>query len=139
MKASPEILTTKHKQMLSKLGVQAIYLFGSRALQTHTAASDYDYAILMQNKGHSKGDDVYFALYNLLTEISPRTLENDIIDIVYLRDVGLELRFHVIRYGQVIYDHNPQARINFEVETELLYCDYRPLLDEFDKIILEGL
>jgi len=139
MKASPKILTTKHKQMFSKLEVQAIYLFGSRALQTHTTASDYDYAILMPDKGHSKGDDVYFALYNLLTEISPRTLENDVIDIVYLRDVGLELRFHVIRYGQVIYDVNPRARINFEVETELLYCDYRPLLDEFDKIILESL
>ena len=67
------------------------------------------------------------------------TRENDVIDIVFLKNVGLELRFHVIRYGTVLYDDDPQRRLAFEAETTLLYCDYRPILDQFDKAILQSL
>src|SRR3989338_6359291 len=105
------------KKTLRKLKVQAVYLFGSRALGKETALADYDYAILIAKKGHSKGDSLYFQLYELLSKISPRTLKNDIIDIVFLRDAGLELRQHVIRYGKVIFDGVPKARARFETET----------------------
>lgn len=128
-----------HAQTLSALGVQAVYIFGSRAQDREGPLSDYDYAVLFKEKGHARGDDLYMKLYNLFADISPRTLKNDVIDIVYLRDVGLELKFHVIRYGKVIYDADPLARVNFESMTTLLYCDYRPILDEFDKTILKRL
>ena len=101
--------------------------------------SDYDYAVLLKEKGHSRGDDLYLKLYNFFADISPRTLQNDVIDIVYLRDAGLELKFHVVRYGKVIFDSDLLARVNFESMTTLLYCDYRPILDEFDKTILKSL
>ncbi len=119
--------------------IQAVYLFGSRALRIESPLADYDYGILVDKKGHSKGDILYFQLYELLSKISPRRLENDIIDIVFLRDVGLELRQHVIRYGKVLFDGAPKARLRFETETTLLYCDYRPILDQFDRNILESL
>lgn len=128
-----------HHQTLRQLGVKAVYLFGSRAQGREGPLSDYDYAILMEDEGHLRGDDLYFKLYDLFSEISPRTLENDIIDIVFLRDAGLELRFHVIRYGIVLFDEVPQERLKFESETTLLYCDYRPHLDKFDQIILQSL
>jgi predicted nucleotidyltransferase len=126
-----------HYPILEKGGVQAIYLFGSRAQGKENPLSDYDYAVLLKEKGYSKGDPLYFQLYNLFSEVSPRTLKNDVIDIIFLRDAGLELRFHVIRYGVVLYDKNPKERLDFESETMILYCDYRPLLDEFDQAILE--
>ncbi|HCU25710.1 MAG TPA: hypothetical protein DF383_11900 [Deltaproteobacteria bacterium] len=119
--------------------VLAVYLFGSRAQGIENPLADYDYGILTRQKGHRRGDALYQKLYDILSEISPRTLANDVIDIVFLRDAGLELRFHVIRYGKILYDRDPGARLAFEVQTGLLYCDYRPLLDEFDRVILESL
>lgn len=131
--------SAEDRSELASLGVQALYLFGSRAQGCAHALSDYDYAILMKDVGHYRGDDLYQRLYDILSSRSPRTQKNDVIDIVFLRDAGLELRFHVIRYGIVLFDADPTSRLNFESDTTLLYCDYRPILDMFDKAILEAL
>ncbi len=133
-----EFFTLEQTKKLHELGIQAVYLFGSRAMGAEHPLSDYDYAVLTE-VGHSKGDDLYFKLYDLFSEVSPRTLQNDVIDIVFLRDVGLELQFHVIRYGQILFDADPRARLHFEEKAGLLYCDYRPILDQFDKTILQSL
>lgn len=130
-------LQNKHFNILKNTDVQAIYLFGSRALGVTTPLSDYDYAVLTRDSSHQKGDGLYHILYDIFSEISPRTLKNDIIDIVYLKNIGLEMRYHVVRYGKILYDHDELARLDYEVKTALLYCDYRPILDEFDKQILE--
>jgi len=127
------------RQSLEHLGVQALYLFGSRAMGFAHERSDYDYAVLVNEVGHKRGDDLYEKLYDLLSAISPRALENDVIDIVFLRDAGLELRFHVIRHGRILFESDLSARMNFEAMTTLLYCDYRPVLDEFDRNLLESL
>ena len=101
--------------------------------------SDYDYAILLKESGHRRGDDLYEKIYDLLSRVSPRHLENDVIDIVFLRDIGLELRFHVIRHGVILFEQDTAARMDFEAQTTLLYCDFRPILDEFDRNLLESL
>lgn len=132
-------LTIRHQRILKAHGVLAAYLFGSRAQGQEGPLSDYDYAVLTKDGGHSRGDELYSTLYDVFDEISPRTLANDTIDIVFLQDIGLELRFHVIRYGVVFFDDNPGARLDFEAQTTLLYCDYRPLLDRFDRTILQTL
>jgi predicted nucleotidyltransferase len=130
-------LKNRHIKLLKNTDVQAVYLFGSRALDMATPLSDYDYAILTRDDSHQKGDELYYALYDIFSDISPRTLENDVIDIVYLKNIGLEMRHHVIRYGKILYDVDSVTRLDFEVKTTLLYCDYRPILDEFDRQILE--
>ncbi len=135
----PLSITTEYAARLRAQGVVALYLFGSRALGTASEHSDYDYAVLLQETGHARGEPLYFALYNLLAEISPRTLDNDVIDIVFLRDAPLELRFHVVQHGRVLFDDDALNRVRFEELTVRLYCDYRPILDEFDRTILGSL
>lgn len=125
------------EKVLTALGVEALYLFGSRALGKESELSDFDYGVLMPTGGHGKGDPLYLELYDLLSEVSERTLKNDIIDIVFLRDAGLELAFHVVRYGKVLFEKEVLARLNFEERITKLYCDYKPILDSFDKAILE--
>jgi predicted nucleotidyltransferase len=127
------------QQSIQKLGVVALYLFGSRSDGTNTQGSDYDYAVLMNDTGYTRGDVVYQRLYELLADISPRTLNNDVIDIVFLRDASLELQQHVIQHGELLYDHDPLQRTTFEAQVTLRYCDYRSLLDEFDKTIVDSL
>ena len=133
-------LTQSSKRALQALGVSSLYLFGSRAQGKAGPLSDYDFAVLMKvnhdKSAHKRGGDVYDQLYDILSPFCPRTLQNDIIDIVFLDSAPLELRMHVVRYGQPIFDLNPQARLNFEEHTTLQYCDYRPLLNMFDQAIL---
>lgn len=124
------------QQELRKIGVIALYLFGSRAQGAAGPLSDYDFGVLMDQNGHRRGGRIYDAMYDMLSPLCPRTLENDIIDIVFLNDAPLELRFHVIRYGHVLFDTNQRERLRFEASTMMLYCDYRPLLDQFDQAIL---
>lgn len=124
---------------LAALGVQSLYLFGSRAQGVEGPLSDYDFGVLMESEGHKRGGKIYDAMYDILAPLCPRTLDNDVIDIVFIRDAPLELCFHIIRYGQVLFDANPRGRGRFEDNTTMLYCDYRPLLDMFDKTILATL
>lgn len=132
-------LSKPDQNKLSALGVQALYLFGSRAQGVEGPLSDYDFGVLMPEEGHKRGGKLYDAMYDILAPLCPRTLENDVIDIVFVRDAPLELRFHIIRYGKVLYDADPRERGRFEDNTTMLYCDYRPLLDMFDKAILATL
>ena len=133
------VFNSKQLKTLNKLKVQAVYLFGSRAQGKEGPLSDYDYAVLLKERGHSKGDTLYFKLYDLFCEVSPRTLKNDVLDIVFLRDANLEICFHIIRYGKVLYEKMSQVRLDFEIQTTLLYCDYKPLLEKHDQEILQSL
>lgn len=132
-------LPQKIKKQLKKLGVTALYLFGSRAQGLAGPLSDYDYGVLIKNTKKTHDSKLYFKLYGILSPLCPRTLKNDIIDIIFLNQAPLELKFHIIKYGLVLFDANPQARLNFEEKTMLEYCDYRPILNMFDKIILASL
>lgn len=124
------------QKKLTILGVKVLYLFGSRAQGVAGPLSDYDFAVLMDRPGARRGDATYDALYDMLAPLCPRTLKNDVIDIVFLDAASLELRFHVIRYGQILLDVNPSARGRFEERTMEEYCDFRPLLDIFDHAVL---
>ena len=132
-------LKAKQIKQLSGLNVETVYLFGSRAQGKSGPFSDHDYAVLLKENGHFRGDELYFQLYDIFSEISKRELRNDVIDIVFLRDAGLELAFHVIRYGKIIFEKEVKTRLYFETITTLKYCDYRPILDEFDNAILEAI
>ena len=132
-------ISSAAQQQLKSLGVEAFYLFGSRALGVETPRSDFDFGVLMKTTGHKRGGEIYDALYDILSPLCERTLQNDVIDIVFLRDAPLELRAHIVRKGKVIFDESPLSRVNFEDKTIMEYCDYKPVLQMFDKAILASL
>ena len=41
--------------------------------------------------------------------------------------------------GEVLVDNDPAARLDFEVRSENLYMDFRPLLDAYDDELLRQL
>lgn len=127
------------KEELEKLSVFAMYLFGSRAIGAEHGRSDFDFAVLTRESGHKRGDALHDAIYDILSPLCKRTLKNDVIDIVFAAHAPLELRMHIIRYGKVLLDIDPKARFDFEEQTTNLYCDYRPILDMFDRAILDSL
>lgn len=122
-------LSISAQQQLAKLGVYAMYLFGSRAEGTAHDLSDYDFAVLTQNHQLPQErlfSDLYQKVYDILSPLCPRTYPNDIIDIVFLEQVPLELQFHIIRKGQVIMDADPAARLNQEAIIMLRFADFAP-------------
>lgn len=134
------ILPQTTKTQLKQLGVMALYLFGSRAQNIASPQSDYDFAILLDQALLSADHlQLYNALYDILSPFCPRTLENDVIDIVFLDQAGLEMRMHVVRYGQVLFDADPKQRLAFEEKTVLEYADFKPLLNIFDQAVLAAI
>lgn len=133
------ILSEETQKQLYELGVSTVYLFGSRAQDMETPLSDYDFGILLA-PGKSRSLELYNQLFSIFDPLCPRTRDNDVVDIVFLDNaVSLELRMHVVRYGRVLSDTDPRTRLRFEEQTMLHYCDYRPLLDMFDRAILASL
>lgn len=133
-------LSELQKKQLADLGVITLYLFGSRAQGTEHALSDFDFAILLNNRAQKEDRvDLYDKIYDILSPLCPRTLQNDIIDIVFLDSVGLELRMHVVRYGQILFDAQPKQHLKFEEDTIEQYCDFKPLLNIFDQAVLAAI
>lgn len=138
-------LSDETQRALAELGVVALYLFGSRAQGIEGPLSDYDFAVLVKDpqvlKDAKQKTVLYNALYNILSPLCPRTLANDIIDIVFLDDVRvpLELKMHVVEYGKILFEDHPRQRADFVEKTVEMYCDFRPILDMFDRAILARL
>lgn len=129
------VLSQKTKQQLKRLGVTALYLFGSRAQNLAGPLSDYDFGILMKKAGYDY-EKTYNSLYDILSPLCPRKFPNDIIDIVFLDRVSLELQINVIRYGRLLFNDNKNITANYEARIMLQTADFAPLRKSLSKIIL---
>lgn len=124
-------------EQMKQLGVAGVFLFGSQAVGATHANSDYDFGILLTQReilfDYKKRNIVYDQLYDLLaTQI--QQLVN--IDIVFLQDTDLQLRYHVLRDGQLQYVGDQKVVSDFMEQTMELYCDFAPLRKEFQAAVL---
>ena len=119
---------------IKKLGVSLIYLFGSYAEGKSLTLSDIDIGIIFADRSLSNKDfsQVYNKLYDIFTDVFPGRE----IDIVFLQKATLELRFDVIRHGKILYAASSTDRLDFEERTMLFYADFKPLLTEFNQVVL---
>jgi len=121
---------------LKKLKVGMVYLFGSYAEGVAGPASDYDIGVVFADPTivHGNTTEIYNVLYDIFSDIFD--LSNfRAIDIVFLERVSLELRFDVISHGVVLFEISPEFRLDFEERVEMLYRDFKPFLDEFNRTI----
>jgi predicted nucleotidyltransferase len=123
---------------LEALGVGVMYLFGSQAEGVAGSGSDIDVGIIFDNPKTATGDtvEIYNRLYALLSDVFDMENFRDL-DIVFLDRAPLELRFDVISHGTVLFETSRDFRLDFEERTALLYRDFRPLLKEIDRAVLE--
>lgn len=124
------------KKKLSDLGVGIVYLFGSHAEEIAGPLSDVDLGVVMTSPRHLAGSSN--DLYLMLFEIFGESVENsNKLDIVFLQQSPLELRFDVISHGHPLFEVSTAFRLDFEEKTMIDYCDFKPILQEFDQAILE--
>jgi len=119
---------------LEELGVSIVYVFGSRAEGKENSESDLDLGVVFENQ---PCDEEVSRLYNHVYDIFTDHFPDYSIDIIFLQKAGLELRFDAVRHGVVVYEISEDARFTFEETTMIMYADFKPLLEEFYKGILD--
>ena len=127
-------LSKKEKEELEKLGVGLIYLYGSMVEGIDNAGSDYDLGVVLV-KPQSNYYTIYPDLYLLLTMEIPKSKE---VDISFLDFSPPSFQFEVIKKGQVIYKISPQFQSDFEEKITRNYLDFKPFLEEYNRVTLEA-
>jgi len=118
---------------MKKLGIMAIYLFGSRAEGAPSFKSDIDIGIIL--KDTSRLEDtryLYKTIYNELSNVFPR---NEL-DIVFLQKAPVPLQYNAITSGRALYEDDPVTKADYEQDIINKYLDFKPMLDYIDSIAL---
>lgn len=111
------------KQQLKKLGVIAVYLFGSRAFGRAGALSDYDIGVLLHdNISAEKFLDTKLGLMRIFSGF----FKTDRVDIVILNEASSLLAMNIVADGRILFDFAHERRINFETKTTMKYLDRLP-------------
>lgn len=111
--------------------IVAVYLFGSRAEDTHTSQSDVDLAILLNNKIAAE-----FDLLDFIVSLE-RMLELPV-DAVVLNRAGEVLKFQVRLHGVLLYESDVRIRKEFEVTSRKYYEDFQYLHRRYAREVLYG-
>ncbi|MBI5215037.1 MAG: nucleotidyltransferase domain-containing protein [Ignavibacteriae bacterium] len=127
-------LTIDIQKRLHSCGVELVYLFGSHAEGTEHPLSDVDIGVVFSSPLSDENvSDMYNELYDIFTDVFPQHS----VDIVLLQRAGLELCFDVISHGKILFEAKPGSRYDFIEYIQIMYADFRPHLDEFNKQVLE--
>lgn len=125
-------------EKLKALQIVLAYLFGSHAEGVAGPSSDIDIGVVFSDPGIVRGNttEIYNKLFDIFSEAFDMSNFRTI-DIVFLERASLELRFDAISHGALLFEDSTDFRLDFEERTAALYRDFRPLLKEFDRAVLE--
>jgi len=99
-----------------------VYLFGSIARNDHTESSDLDIAVYVEENIKQDYFDIKSELYLNLS----RVLKINRIDIVVMNQCrNLILLNNIITHGQLIYEKNQSARIDYEQKISHNAIDFK--------------
>lgn len=127
--------STSEEEILRRLGVTGVVLFGSQARGNAGAASDYDIGVLREV---AMRDDIqekaqYEALYDMFSAKIGKIVD---IDIVFLDAAPLELQMHVARYGNPLFEAKSGVFATFKETVMIQYADFAPYRLMFQKQML---
>jgi len=98
------------------------YFFGSQLKGKTGPLSDYDIAIFLTPKPTSF--QFKYKLQHELTNI----FNYGQVDLIILNNAPIELKYHVITDGQIVYQKDSATKVEFEADTLSRYFDYLPVL-----------
>lgn len=131
--------TTVHQQQLCALfaerdEVVLAYLFGSQARGHAGPCSDYDIGVLVDETCTT---DRARLQARLAHEVAG-AVESNAIDIVLLARAPVELAYHVIAQGNLLYRRSCTAQVEYEAYVLGQYGDYLPVLRRQRQQIIEN-
>lgn len=123
---------------LVSLGVEIIYLFGSRASNTENLKSDVDLGIVFNNKLLLKDSLIlYKELYRIFSN-TPSIMSDAELDIILMQQSPIFLQFEIINTGKILFERSSRFRANYEEYIIKQYIDMKPMLDEFEYVTLKS-
>lgn len=129
-----EKLSKEIVSKLKELNIGIVYLFGSSILGIEREDSDIDIGIVfLDNRMLEKSFEVYNTLYEIFSQVFPKKE----LDIVFLDKAPLTLRFEVVNSGKILYTISEEFCLNYKERVVKEYIDFKPLLDEQDRSLLE--
>ena len=125
----------KLNKIAKKYCINTLYLFGSYATGKNTKLSDYDFAVILDEKIKPKDYDRYRLKIN--TEMI-RIANHDRIDVVILNEdkVPLLLKYNIIKDGKILMDRRKKERTRSEFEIMRRWLDWQYYEDLWGKIYL---
>ncbi|MBU0721931.1 nucleotidyltransferase domain-containing protein [Patescibacteria group bacterium] len=120
-----KILTKKQLNKLSrKYCINVIYLFGSQAEKNTTNQSDYDFAVLLDEK--IKPEEYGQYQIDIISELL-LLIKTDHIDLIILNNkkVPLLLKYNIIKQGKLLYEKKNSERIFLEVDILRHWFDWQ--------------
>ncbi|MFH1662189.1 MAG: nucleotidyltransferase domain-containing protein [Candidatus Falkowbacteria bacterium] len=137
-----EKLTKNQLNRLSKkYKINTFYVFGSQSTGKTTKLSDYDFAVLLDDKVPEKEYGNY--QIKIISELL-RLVNSNRIDLIILNDKrnSLLLKYNVIKNGKILYEKNKNKRVNIEVNILRRWLDWqyfeRLWGDIYVKCVAEG-
>lgn len=98
--------------------VEAIYAYGSLARGDAGPDSDLDLAVLLPPGGRIADP------LDLMAKVSRRVHRD--VDLVDLREAGLDLVWELLREGRLLYSRDPERTLAWEAERMTDYADFQP-------------
>lgn len=127
------------EEKLKNLGVIGVYLFGSQAESgTVGKLSDFDVAVLFKDPKNAFGDtsEIYGKLYDIFSKSFDLSGFKNI-DIIFLPNVSLQLQYHIITTGKILYSGDIEAILDHKEKIMMEYADFAPARNLFNRAILE--
>ncbi len=126
----------KQLNQFKKMGIEAVYLFGSQAQGFAHPLSDVDIGIVFSEpeKFEDKTMEPYLELHDIFSDIFPKIKQ---IDIVFLQFVPLNLQFNAIRDGKILFEKDNEKRLCYQEDILKRYLDMKYFYDLSDKYFLE--
>ena len=115
--------------------VIAVYLFGSYAKNRSRLDSDVDLAVLFEPK--IRPEKSYHLETKYFRDLSRIISKN--LDIVILNRAGELLVYEVFHQGLLIYQRDPDKRIEFQARRICYYLDFAPMMFRMRKGMMKKL
>ncbi len=133
-------LDKKVQEKLIELGVEIVYLFGSRTQNTETAFSDVDIGIVFSSTIHIADfkniQKKYGKLCDIFSQIYKPTFNKEI-DLVFLQQTSIILQHQAISKGKIIFQTSAEFTADYEEKVTEEYLDFKPVLNYIDQIMLK--
>ncbi|MDZ7830630.1 MAG: nucleotidyltransferase domain-containing protein [Desulfobacterales bacterium] len=110
--------------------ILAVYLFGS-ALQPEKFKpnSDIDLAFFLEHSLY-KQDPVINSAPAYMAAADLGTLMGRQTDVIILNSASIETAYQAVSTGILLYEGDPESRLEYEAALRGLYFDFRPFLEE---------